>query len=114
MSDVLQYKGYYGSVDYDRRDDILHGRLLGISDVISYEGTSINELKQDFQSAVDDYLDACGEAGKKPEKPFSGRFQVRIPRELHTKVALAAKSEGKSINAWVSDALDKATHSDKA
>jgi predicted HicB family RNase H-like nuclease len=67
MSDVLQYKGYYGSVDYDRRDDILHGRLLGISDVISYEAASISELKQDFQNAVDDYLDACDEAGKKQE-----------------------------------------------
>ena len=111
MSDVLQYKGYYGTVEYDRRDDILHGRLLGITDIITYEGASIEELKNDFENAVEDYFDSCADIGKDPEKPFSGRFQIRIPRELHTRVALAAKNEGKSINSWVSEALEKAAPS---
>ena len=74
MQNVLENKGYYGSVEFDSRDEQLHGRLIGVSDVISYEGQSVEELKNDFQAAADDYLDTCREMGKEPEKPFSGRL----------------------------------------
>jgi len=108
MHNIFKHKGYIGSVEYDDRDGILHGRMLGISDIISYEGTSVQKLKKDFQNAVEDYLDACREIDKEPEKPFSGRFMVRIPRELHATIALTAKGKKKSLNAWVSDALAQA------
>jgi predicted HicB family RNase H-like nuclease len=100
MQNVLEYKGYYGSVEFDSRDEQLHGRLIGVSDVISYEGQSVEELKNDFQAAVDDYLDTCREMGRKPEKPFSGRLMVRMPRELHAAVSMKAKEHGESLNAW--------------
>ncbi|MCF8039442.1 MAG: type II toxin-antitoxin system HicB family antitoxin [Desulfohalobiaceae bacterium] len=107
MQNVLEYKGYYGSVEYDSRDDQLHGRLIGISDIISYEGQSVNELKQDFQEAVEDYLETCREAGKEPEKPFSGKFIVRMPRELHAAVSMKAKEHGESLNTWIVETLSR-------
>ncbi|MFO7877824.1 MAG: type II toxin-antitoxin system HicB family antitoxin [Desulfovermiculus sp.] len=108
MQNVLEYKGYYGSVEFDSRDEQLHGQLIGVSDVISYEGQSVEELKSDFQAAVDDYLDTCREMGREPEKPFSGRLMVRMPRELHAAVSMKAKEHGKSLNAWIVEILSRA------
>lgn len=108
MQNVLEYKGYYGSVEFDSRDEQLHGRLIGVSDVISYEGRSVEELKNDFQAAVEDYLDTCREMGREPEKPFSGRLMVRMPRELHAAVSMKAKEHGESLNAWIVEILSRA------
>ena len=108
MQNVLEYKGYYGSVEFDSRDEQLHGRLIGISDIISYEGQSVAELKKDFRAAVDDYLDTCREMDREPEKPFSGRLMVRMPRELHAAVSMKAKEHGESLNAWIVETLSRA------
>mgnify|MGYP006305305715 CR=1 FL=1 len=108
MQNVLEYKGYYGSVEFDSRDEQLHGRLIGISDIISYEGQSVEELKKDFRAAVDDYLDTCREMDREPEKPFSGRLMVRMPRELHAAVSMKAKEHGESLNAWIVETLSRA------
>lgn len=108
MNDILKYKGYTGDVNFDAGDKIFHGRVLGIADVIGFEGASVAELEKDFHDAVDDYLETCREIGKEPEKPFSGRFVLRISSELHCAIALEAKRRKKSINAWVADACRKA------
>jgi len=68
MDNVLQYRGYIGSVEFDAEDRIFHGRVLGITDLIGFEGESVSALEQDFRNAVDDYLETCSEAGKPPEK----------------------------------------------
>jgi predicted HicB family RNase H-like nuclease len=108
MDNVFKYKGYVGSIEYDDRDKILHGRVLGISDVISYEGGSVAELEEDFRNALESYFEGCREVGKEPEKPFSGKFTVRVPSGLHAEMALKAKDSGKSLNSWVVDVLAQA------
>ena len=108
MKNVLKYRGYTGSVNFDADDMVFHGRVLGITDVIGFEGESVAELEQDFTSAIDDYLEMCQELGKEPEKPFSGRFMVRIPSELHCAIALEAKKENKSINSWIAEICERA------
>ncbi len=107
MKNVLEHRGYYGSVEYDSRDDQLHGRLLGISDIVSYEGRSVEELREDFRNAVEDYLEACRETGKKPDRPFSGKLVVRMPRELHAAAAMKAKERGESLNALIVETLKR-------
>lgn len=74
MGNNMQYKGYYGSVSYSRADNLLYGKLLGIKSLISYEGTSIQELKEDFEFAVDDYLEMCKGEGINPEIPFDKNY----------------------------------------
>ncbi len=106
MKNALKYKGYTGTVEFDADDRIFHGRLMGISDIITFEGTSVAELEKDFRSAVDEYLKTCKEIGRGPEKPFSGRFMIRVPSELHCAIALAAKREHKSINAWIAEVCE--------
>ena len=105
MSGHLTYKGYYGSVEYSNEDDCLYGRILGIRSLISYEGSSLAELKADFKNAVDEYLQDCEKRNIKPEQPYKGSFNVRISPELHRSIALYAYNHHKSLNSAVEEAI---------
>jgi len=104
---MMQYKGYTGEFEFDREANIFHGNVVGIRGVVTFEGDSEEELEQTFRDSVDDYLEFCAELGREPEKPFSGKFTVRIPPDLHHKATQAAQAAGKSLNAWLSDLLGK-------
>ena len=106
---MLTYKGYQGRFDYDPEADIFHREVLHLTDVITFQGRSIDDLKQALADSVEDYLKFCAQKGKQPEKPYSGRFNVRIAPEVHQRIALAAAREGVSINSWVARALSAAT-----
>lgn len=108
MKDVLTYKGYIGSVHYNAEDDVFHGRIEGIRDLISFEGRSVEELKKAFHEAADDYLEFCSQVNKKPEKPYRGSFNVRIDPEIHRQIAIKAAISGISLNQFVQKALEKA------
>lgn len=73
--------------------------------IITYEGKTIEELKADFESGVDLYIESCKERGVKPQKPFSGTLNIRIPSEVHSQLALKAQLTGRSINAIIKDVL---------
>lgn len=103
---TLKYKGYTGSVEYSEEDNCLFGKVLGMGgNRITYEGTSIEELKADFEGAVDFYLECCKQRGEEPKKAYSGKLVVRMPSELHSKVAAAALSAGTTINDFINRAL---------
>lgn len=93
---MMQYKGYLGRVTLDDESNIFHGEVLGIRDVITFQGKSVEELRQAFKESVDDYLDFCNERGEKPEKPFSGRFVARIDPRLHREIDILARAAGKA------------------
>ena len=101
----MTYNGYAGTVEYSEEDDVLFGRLIGIDDIITYEGESIQELRGAFQEAVDDYLEHCRQIGKAPDKPFSGKFTLRISPEVHARLAAQAKAVGKSLTQYAADIL---------
>ncbi len=106
--DNLKYKGYVGSIEYSEEDDCLYGKVLGLNKVlISYEGNTIQELKQDFIAGIDQYIESSKEAGIIPQKSFTGNFNVRIPAEYHAKAVLKAKSEGITLNAFVRSAIEE-------
>jgi predicted HicB family RNase H-like nuclease len=79
--------------------------------MITFEGKSVEELKQAFEDSVKDYLEFCTSRGEEPEKPFSGKFVVRLSPEIHRKVFLKAKLSDNSLNSWVSEVLEKAVES---
>jgi predicted HicB family RNase H-like nuclease len=113
MSQTLQYKGYDGSVLYSAEDRVLHGRILGIRDMVSFEGTDVRGLEKNFKAAVDEYLSFCRAEGKAPNIPFKGSFNVRLPQELHHKAALYAEERDLKLNAVVQEALQEfLTHAD--
>lgn len=105
---MMEYKGYFGKVEFDDEAGIFHGEVINTRDVITFQGESVDELKKAFRESVDDYLAFCKERGEEPDKPFSGQFVTRIPPELHRQVNMAASLTGKSLNAWVADQLKAA------
>ena len=104
----MEYKGYTAEVVYDEEAREFHGSVKGTLDVITFVATNAEDLSREFHDSVDDYLDYCSELGREPEKPFSGKFNVRIPQDLHRRIFIAAEARGVSINAFVNDALMEA------
>jgi predicted HicB family RNase H-like nuclease len=105
MSGVLQYKGYVGSVKFSSEDRVFYGKLEGLRDLVSYEGTDVNSLERSFREAVDDYVATCSQRGKTPEIPFKGSFNVRVGKELHMRAATYAINADRKLNTVVSEAL---------
>jgi len=103
----MTYKDYICTVPYSEEDEVFHGKIEAINDLIMFEGTSVKELKKAFHEAVDDYLETCKEMGRDPQKPFKGSFNVRIPSDLHRKAAARATMMGVSLNQLVQKALEE-------
>ncbi|MBO4718474.1 MAG: type II toxin-antitoxin system HicB family antitoxin [Prevotella sp.] len=102
----LKYKGYTGSVEYSEEDNCLFGKVQGMSkDAITYEGSNIDELRQDFEGAIDDYLSLCAARNIEPRKPYSGSFNVRVSPEIHSAIAMLAQEAGITLNAFVREVL---------
>lgn len=105
---TLKYKGYIGSVAYSEADKVFFGKIEGIDGLVNYEGESVAELTTAFEQAVDDYLIFCEEHGVKPDKSYTGTFNVRISPVTHRALAQKAMAAGVSINAFVKQVLDEA------
>lgn len=106
MANFLKYNGYVGSVEFSPEDNCLYGRVQGLKGtLISYEGSSVEEIRKDFENAVDSYLESCKERGIEPAKPYSGRLVLRMPSSLHYEIATAAANAGSTINDYINHAL---------
>ena len=105
----MKYKGYLGNVSYDSDAKIFHGDVLGLKDVITFQGTTVKEIEQAFKDSIDDYIAWCKERGEKPEKTFSGNLRIRISSDLHAKLAQEAVIQSVSLNSLIIDKLQK-TH----
>jgi predicted HicB family RNase H-like nuclease len=102
---MISYKGYFGVVEYDDDARLFHGDVINTKDVITFQGTSVDEIETAFRDSVDDYLSWCEAEGLEPEKPYSGKFNVRLPPELHKEVAIGAKKLKISINKFIEKAV---------
>ncbi|MDR2680090.1 MAG: type II toxin-antitoxin system HicB family antitoxin [Tannerella sp.] len=106
--DKLEYKGYFGSIEYSKEDECLFGKVTGMPDnLISYEGNTAAELYADFKEAIDSYLDYCKEKGIKPRKSYNGMLNIRIPSEIHRRIAIIADRTVTSINAFIRDSRER-------
>ena len=106
---MMDYKGYRAAVSYNDEAGIFHGEVIGTRDVITFEGTSVEQLRKEFRFSIDDYLVVCAERGRQPDKPFSGKIPLRVAPEIHRAAAAAAKAAGKSLNAWLAEMVEQAT-----
>lgn len=106
---MIQYKGYTGKVEFDNEADIFRGEVIGLRDVITFQGRTVDEVREAFRESVDDYLAFCAKRGEEPEKPFTGKFVLRLPPDLHRKVYIAAKKSGSSLNSWILQTLEHST-----
>ncbi len=106
----MEYKGYTGIPFIDEESESLYGHVIGLRDVITFQGDTFAELAQSFRDSVDEYLDFCTSLGRSPEKPFSGRLLLRIPPDLHRKLANAAEASKMSLNALILEKLQSPPH----
>lgn len=104
---MMRYKGYTGSVEYSEEDNCLFGKVQGLDKgtCILYEGCTVGELKADFEAAVDCYLESCKERGIEPKKPYSGKLNLRMTSDLHSRVAAFAANSGITINDFINKAI---------
>lgn len=107
---MLNYKGYIGHVEFDEEAEIFHGEVMNTRDVITFQGSTVNALKKAFRDSVDDYLAFCEERDEAPEKPFSGKFNLRLDPELHREAYVAAKATHMSLNSWVAETIRREVH----
>ena len=105
MGSNVEYKGYRGSVKFAGDDRVLHGKILGIEDLVTFEATSVSRLEKAFRDAVDDYIEVCAEIGKTPERAYSGKTPLRIAADLHRQLAIEAEIQGQSLNALIAAKL---------
>src|SRR5690242_9586142 len=101
----MKYKGYTGVVELDEDSGVLFGHVIGLRDVITFQGGSVAEVVQAFHDSVDDYLEFCAQRGESPEKPYSGQFVLRVDPQLHRAMAHAAEARGSSLNALIEETL---------
>ena len=106
MNNIIQYKGYIGSVEFSESDGVLIGKVQGIRSLISYEGTTVQELLDDFHSAVDDYLALCADEGTRPETPYKGSLNLRFKKaDTHRRAAIYALTHNQSLNSFIDDCV---------
>ena len=106
----MTHRGYTAHIEYDDRDAIFVGRVLGIDDIIGFHADSVAALRSAFEEAVDDYLTTCAILGKHPQSAASGRMMLRVSPEVHRASLIAAQAEGKSLNQWAEQVLQAAAH----
>ena len=102
---MMTYKGFIATVEYDDEAHVFTGEVINTRSVITFQGTTVDEMENEFRASVDDYLDWCKEDGIEPEKPYSGKFNVRLSPLFHSQVALAAKKLDMSLNSFVEKSL---------
>lgn len=104
---MLKYEGYTGHVEFDDEADLFHGEVLDLKDVVTFQGKTPSEIRQAFRDSIDDYLEFCKERGEDPDRPFSGRLILRLPKDLHRNAFLRAKEAGVSLNNWITSRLNE-------
>lgn len=104
----MSYKGYAARIEYSEEDGCFIGHIAGIRDIVGFHGDSVSELRASFEEAVDDYLEACQRLNRQPQKAYSGKLMLRVSPEIHAAVAVAAETNGKSINQWAADLFSDA------
>ncbi|MGL5943808.1 MAG: type II toxin-antitoxin system HicB family antitoxin [Waterburya sp.] len=107
----MKYKGYEAVIEYHEVDQLFFGRVINTRDVISFDGKTVDELKESFEAVIEEYLEDCKQEGKEPDKAFSGQFNLRISPELHRKISLKAKKLNISLNTFIEQILNQSVSS---
>jgi predicted HicB family RNase H-like nuclease len=107
---TMTHKGYTARIEFDERDNIFVGRVLGLRAMISFHGETVAELHEVFARSIEDFLSDCKAQGVKPEKPASGKLMLRVPPEVHGAALVAAQASGKSLNQWATELIQSASH----
>lgn len=106
MRNVMKYKGYWAEIRYSDEDECFYGEIEGLKNTsISFEGTTVNELKKDFKDAVDYYLEGCKANNEEPEEQCKGSLNIRLGVKLHNEAKIKSIEKNISINELIKEAV---------
>ena len=108
---TMKHKGYTARIEFDERDNIFVGRILGLRTIVSFHAETVAGLRAEFKTSIEEFLRDCKEEGVRPEKPASGKLMLRVPPEVHGAALVAAQAAGKSLNQWATEVIEEAAHS---
>ncbi|MBQ9405904.1 MAG: type II toxin-antitoxin system HicB family antitoxin [Desulfovibrio sp.] len=108
MTKPMEYNGYVAKIEYSDEDGCFIGHIVGIDDIVAFEGATVDEIREDFHNAVNSYLASCAKHGKQPHKAYSGKILLRTSPQLHAHIAARAEAAGKSINQYAVEVLANA------
>ena len=103
----FHYNGYSGSAKISVEDSCLFGKIEYISDLVTYEADTVEQLEAEFRLAVDSYIETCKELGLKPKKSFKGSINVKLKPEIHDKASSKADNIGKSLNDYIAEIIKR-------
>ena len=102
---IMFVEGYQAKIEYDPELDLFRGEILGLNGGADFYGSTPDELRQEFRNSLEVFLEVCREKGIEPRRSYSGKFNLRIPPELHERIAIMSQATGKSINLLAKEAL---------
>ncbi len=105
---MMEYKGYAAEVELDESVGRLHGRVVnsGPYPIATFEATDVEGIRSEFHRSIDEYLESCQEDAVEPQKPYSGKLNVRLGPDLHRRAARLAAESGLSLNSWITRVLE--------
>ncbi|MDR2744956.1 MAG: type II toxin-antitoxin system HicB family antitoxin [Desulfovibrio sp.] len=106
-NNTMRYKGHAAIVHFSAEDECLVGHIAGINDIVGFHGDSVEEVRKAFAESVDFYLSSCAKPGHEPNRPYSGRVTLRLPPDLHARLAMRTAMDGSSLNHWLVATLNK-------
>ena len=104
---IMSVDGYQAKIEYDEELDMFRGEILGLQGGADFYGRTPEELRTEFRKSLQVFLEVCREKGIEPRRHYSGKFNIRIPPELHERLAILAEAEGKSLNTLAQEALQR-------
>jgi predicted HicB family RNase H-like nuclease len=109
IANVMEYKGYKVSMEFDAEDKIIVGRVLDIDDIIVFHGESVTQFEKSFHKSIDSYIKDCEKLNQVPDKPVSGRLMLRVDPKVHAAAIKKAAKSGVSLNKWAEGIFKAAT-----
>jgi len=104
---IMEVDGYKAKIEYDPDLDQFRGEILGLNGSADFYGKTPSSLRKEFRNSLKVFLEVCEEKGINPAREFSGKFNLRIPTKLHSKIAAQATAQDKSLNQFVSEILEQ-------
>lgn len=110
MMNMMEIDGYRAAIQYDSEIEMFRGEFVGLNGGADFYAADINGLRAEGETSLKVFLEMCREDGVEPRKEYSGRFNVRVSPTLHAEMVARAAAAGKSLNSWITDALDESIH----
>ena len=114
MKNNMTINGYRAVIQYDPEIDKFRGEFIDLNGSADFYASDIRGLKREGKLSLKVFLEMCAEDNVEPLRQYSGKFNVRIPKALHADIAHLAAAEGKSLNQWVVEKLNREAHDGKS